>query len=470
MWHGLLGWSKWRHPPVGCPVVQEAVGKACSCLERQDNPQETHEGEVNVDRTEKDGLSTFLGEGSNYTLADQRYGEGPYAPMYTAVGSGLHRVPPLYDLFTDPIRGRTLTNVMFNRNPAISEMRMRDSPYHEYTGTFIGEASADMYYPVLSDTFESSKELRVVGAIGFEFLWERLISGAVPAKSNLVSLILENTCGQIHTYAIDPVKGRLQLQATVDMHDRKYTQMARSSLYDDYEQLVRFENAEGQMERADCLYRFRVYPTQKFENEYCTRKPIVFSVVAAVIFLFTSLVFLSYDMVIRRRQHKVMESAKRSNEIVTSLFPDTVRGRLYERAACAGVESFDREFESSGFDQSALRKRGSPKSNKSVFGTEPIADLFPHTTIMFLDIAGFTAWSSEREPSQVFSLLENIYHAFDEAGRKLGVFKVETIGDCYVAAAGLPTPRNDHALGKSRSSACSMLDCILVLNNGIVCA
>jgi class 3 adenylate cyclase len=36
-----------------------------------------------------------------------------------------------------------------------------------------------------------------------------------------------------------------------------------------------------------------------------------------------------------------------------------------------------------------------------VYGTAPIADLFASATVMFLDIAGFTAWSSEREPEQV---------------------------------------------------------------------
>jgi class 3 adenylate cyclase len=70
---------------------------------------------------------------------------------------------------------------------------------------------------------------------------------------------------------------------------------------------------------------------------------------------------------------------------------------------------------------------------------------------MFLDIAGFTAWSSEREPSQVFKLLENLYNAFDGVARHLGVFKVETIGDCYVAVAGLPKPRKDHAVGTLNS-------------------
>jgi hypothetical protein len=45
--------------------------------------------------------------------------------------------------------------------------------------------------------------------------------------------------------------------------------------------------------------------------------------------------------------------------------------------------------------------------------TAPIADLFPGATISFADIVGFTAWSSTREPCQVFSLLENIYRRFD---------------------------------------------------------
>ena len=70
--------------------------------------------------------------------------------------------------------------------------------------------------------------------------------------------------------------------------------------------------------------------------------------------------------------------------------------------------------------------------------SKPIADLFTETTVLFADIAGFTAWSSVREPAQVFTLLETLYHAFDELAKKRRVFKVETVGDCYVAVTGLP--------------------------------
>ena len=42
-----------------------------------------------------------------------------------------------------------------------------------------------------------------------------------------------------------------------------------------------------------------------------------------------------------------------------------------------------------------------------ILKVQPIADLFPNTTVLFADIVGFTAWSSTREPSSVFILLKH---------------------------------------------------------------
>jgi class 3 adenylate cyclase len=86
----------------------------------------------------------------------------------------------------------------------------------------------------------------------------------------------------------------------------------------------------------------------------------------------------------------------------------------------------------------------------------PIAELYPETTILFADIVGFTYWSSFHTPTDVFTLLETLYHEFDQCARSRHVFKVETIGDCYVAAVGLPKAlptnqkRNNHAVIMSR--------------------
>ena len=56
-------------------------------------------------------------------------------------------------------------------------------------------------------------------------------------------------------------------------------------------------------------------------------------------------------------------------------------------------------------------------------------------------------------------LLEALYSAFDKIAVMRKVFKVETIGDCYVAACGLPTQRTDHAVvlvrfAKGKTKAC----------------
>ena len=69
---------------------------------------------------------------------------------------------------------------------------------------------------------------------------------------------------------------------------------------------------------------------------------------------------------------------------------------------------------------------------------------------MFADVEGFTAWSSVREPSQVFTLLETLYASFDRVALRRRVFKVETVGDCYVAVSGLPEPQEDHAVTMAR--------------------
>ena len=81
----------------------------------------------------------------------------------------------------------------------------------------------------------------------------------------------------------------------------------------------------------------------------------------------------------------------------------------------------------------------------SIFGTDPIAHHYEETTILFMDMVGFTAWSRSREPKDVFTLLENTYSAFDVLAKRRRVFKVETVGDCYVAVVGLPDPRKNHA-------------------------
>jgi Adenylate and Guanylate cyclase catalytic domain len=430
-------------PPDLCQTAKEVLEPICPCVNASQNENQTHNGVLNngAHWNPNDGLYTY---GDGVYPIHQDFGQAPYTPMYAISARGNRHGPSLYNAISDPVRRQALTAVMFNGKPAMTEMRLRDAAYYRYKPDFMSEQSSDLYYPVFSSEPESR---RVIGAVGLEFLWNNFTTGAVPAYSDLVSLVIENTCGQAHTYAIDTVANRLLLLGTSDLHDRKFDAMAQNTSFEEYDTILR--TSGSLLEQADyCSYRFVVYPTQALEEKYLsTGDPALFASLSGLSFLFTSLVLVVYDIAVRRRQAKIMASAKRSNDIVSSLFPENVRGRLYERAATLDMPA---SFAGDECESRYLCASSSPASIKSnsIFGSDPIADLFPHTTIMFLDIAGFTAWSSERDPSQVFVLLESLYHAFDCVARQLGVFKVETIGDCYVAVAGLPKPRRDHAVGK----------------------
>jgi class 3 adenylate cyclase/CheY-like chemotaxis protein len=79
-------------------------------------------------------------------------------------------------------------------------------------------------------------------------------------------------------------------------------------------------------------------------------------------------------------------------------------------------------------------------------GEKNIAGSYPEVTILFSDLVGFTEMSSMTSPSDLVRLLNDLFTRFDKRAEALGVEKIKTIGDAYMAVAGLPIPRPDHAI------------------------
>jgi adenylate cyclase len=77
--------------------------------------------------------------------------------------------------------------------------------------------------------------------------------------------------------------------------------------------------------------------------------------------------------------------------------------------------------------------------------TQPIADQFGSASILFADVVDFTPWSERLPPADVVGYLDHLFSHFDELAERYGLEKIKTIGDCYMVAAGVPTPRPDHA-------------------------
>ena len=79
-----------------------------------------------------------------------------------------------------------------------------------------------------------------------------------------------------------------------------------------------------------------------------------------------------------------------------------------------------------------------------------IAERSDEVSVVFADITGFTPVAERLPAEEVVVLLDEIFSAFDELVAHSGLEKIKTIGDGYLVAAGIPTPRADHAEAAAR--------------------
>ncbi|CAJ1960714.1 unnamed protein product [Cylindrotheca closterium] len=399
-------------------------------------------------------------------------GSGPFLPLWQFFPS---RDSPLvnFNMLSDPHYKEVFNSVVESK-----ELAMTD--YLGITNQDLVELSGpDTQYLVsvqptslfLTPVFKDSTNQEVVAILNSDVSWLPMFARASDEDIPPVDVVIDEGCQRRITIRITAQKA--EFIGFVDSHD---------STYDDYEVAFPFapDVPSHHLAGPDCSYTIRVFPTKEFWEIYHTSNPGTTAGIVTAAFFFIGIIFYLYDAAVHFRQKRILRVASQSEQILSVLYPKSIRDRLF------GIEEKKEEehksvpttkrkqmkedlIKASRYQLKHFMKSSSPSGQGDSlegFGSKPIADLFLNATVIFADIAGFTAWSSVREPAQVFTLLETVYRAFDTIAKRKKVFKVETVGDCYVAVTGLPEPTKAHAsimAGFARDCVSRFVDLVSVL-------
>ena len=326
-----------------------------------------------------------------------------------------------------------------------------DESGQDHTGQ-IGSFSGDFGDPVAMTFFpifdRVDEPRNIVGVLAAAIYWRDFLVNVLTPGAQPTFAVLENECGQSFSFLVDGDK--VQVAGYGDLHETRFDHEEINFKFDsivDTNNTQRLTFSGVGLDTDYCGYTLRVFPTTEMEEHFLTRRPAMFAFMVVATFIFASFIFICYDILVSNRQRKISRQAEQTSAVVNSLFPANVRDRLFENAK-------SRPNATKNADPFVLPRNQLTGSVRNLAATNqvgqqtslPIADLFPNATVLFADISGFTAWSSSREPTQVFVLLETIYGKFDSIAKRMKVFKVETIGDCYVAVTGVPEAQQDHAV------------------------
>jgi hypothetical protein len=164
-----------------------------------------------------------------------------------------------------------------------------------------------------------------------------------------------------------------------------------------------------------------IYFAVRDEEEGSEIIPLLYAFLVFGVFFAVALLARSYDQITQRHLERISSSERAARSLVDNFYPEIVQDKTFGNQEERGSSILHPKMNLKDF----LIDNNESDDNQEL-SAKPIADLYTSCTVCFANITGFTAWSSEREPQQVFLLLETIFGVLEKIAKRSRVFKVET--------------------------------------------
>jgi hypothetical protein len=179
------------------------------------------------------------------------------------------------------------------------------------TGFANAHPHTPLIYPVFRD-LGGGDDTDVVAMVVNILPWDNFFKGALPPGVNGIHAILTNSHGQVFTYLVNGHNAKYL--GAGDQHD---------TAFDSFVYRIDIDAIVGGATNANITttnlnrYFLAVYPSQELKAEYNSNLPLIFALVSGCGFILMALTFLLYDWMVIRKNKKIMDTAARSNAILS---------------------------------------------------------------------------------------------------------------------------------------------------------
>ena len=276
----------------------------------------------------------------------------------------------LMDLYTHPSFRKIFDEVLEVQHVLLSDRVDVDFLLEFTTDNFDEQVQSFSVEPVY-DNFDP-KTRQIAGFLIQVLPWKTYFRDILSESVKGIYVNIADPCGQSFTYYINGPEP--EFVGLGDQRDPKFDHMVRKTEF-------------APFARATCKYTMTIHASAELQASYKSNDPLLFTTMIVLVFVFTIGVFAFYDVMVARRNAKLIATAERTTAIVSSLFPKEVQQRIMEDAEQRAEEEAQERRRGVGYAPKSQLKEfladdGVERPTTKKRRGKPIADLFPQVTVM----------------------------------------------------------------------------------------